>query len=104
MDWNNKLYCTHPFHVVRFGKPEHISKKRFHIKKCGDGPCKWLTISYEPKKIVHKKDDSEIVKDLKTTIQQKDKLIKILNNEVILLNEKLDDVEFRYNKIMSKLL
>ncbi len=114
MIWNNRLYCTHPYHVIKKGHPEHISRELFSIKNCGNqkgGLCKWAVISQQLPTVKMKEDiKQEFNKDKRSKnklielCQQKDKKIKMLTDEVIELSEKLDDLDQRHRLLMTKLM
>lgn len=109
MNWNNNLYCTHPYHVVRVGHPEHISRKLFSEKQCGVKPCAWMKISksipIERKESfkLNKKQSSKENK-LISFIQEREKEIIVLRDEVIGLYKKIDDEKERYRKLMIRLM
>ena len=114
MKWNINLYCTHAYHINQCGNPEHITKKLFRIKNCGNqkkGICKWLTIRYSPPKIKtkqeKKKEFNEIAKSktkLKNLCENQEKRIKNLNGEIVDLYKDRDYYKNRYEEIRKKLL
>ncbi|KYK35092.1 MAG: hypothetical protein AYK22_08795 [Thermoplasmatales archaeon SG8-52-3] len=117
MKWNDKLYCTHPYHVLSNNNaPKKIDKMTFKIKKCGNQPningfCRWL-ISY--KSAPRKKTETEIKKEFKEKSKSKSTLIIMCKNkdaqirnltaEIIELSKEKNYYKERYEFIRKKLI